>query len=689
MMRKRLFRRSIYIKLVLLLMLLSGLSVLLTAIVLSSYEMRAMKHAELRKLESFAYILMPNLTASVIFDDAMTARELIQPLLHQPSIDAVIVYDSEDQIFASVESADKTEVLTYKPRLISTPLVMDSQHYGKLVVHSNNYEEDKHSQFYTEFLMASLGIILLVTLVLSSWLARRFVNPIILLTDTANKITSSNNYSLRAVTQSKDELGKLTRCFNDMLKNIELRDKTLESKVHERTAELRRANEELHNQAYRDSLSGLPNRRFMLELLKKRAVKDNVMVPFSLFFLDLDGFKEINDSLGHDYGDALICAVAKRLQNTIRQTDFSARLGGDEFTVLINDISDRETLSRIAEEIKSSLSRSYEILGETVHVTASIGICTYPYDAQYYKEVMRCADLAMYEAKSSGRNTYCFFEPVMLNSVLQKRTLLEDLRCAIARNELELCYQPIINTESGLPVKAEALLRWNHPTRGVVFPDEFIPIAEENGLIDSIGLWVAKESVSTVRHIRENYLRDFGVSFNVSPLQLKNNSQWLGKFIDVVSQANLGAKALTIEITENVLIEADSKRLSQLLSLKNEGVEVAIDDFGVGYSSLSYLQQYSVDTIKIDQSFVKNLTTDSAEHTLCLTMINMAKNLNMNVVAEGVEHSKQLEILAALNCDYVQGYLFSTPLLQAEFEVYISNLSVRKLSGDGSMSIHQ
>jgi diguanylate cyclase (GGDEF)-like protein len=651
-------------------MLVAGLSVLITSAIFSAYELDRMRESENVRLHSIAGMLESHLTAAILFDDTVTAKELILPLLLQPNIVNVEVLDKNNVSFYSTQSSDQSQDDSrIADKVISSHLTLDDTYYGKLVIYADNGAEEEHTKAYISFLIGILIIILSSSLIVSIWLGKKFVKPIVLLAETASQITSTNNYSIRADSDSHDELGKLTDCFNDMLDTIEQRDHTLERAVNQRTEQLEVANKKLKSQAYIDSLSGLPNRRYILEMINRMTLEEET--PFSVLFVDLDGFKEVNDTMGHDFGDSLIVCVSERIKHTIRSKDTIARLGGDEFTVILDGLVNHEDLHQVAMKILQELNKPYSINGEVINISGSVGISSYPERGKNTEELMKNADMAMYEAKAAGRNCYRFFEPSMHRRALKKRRLLNDLRTCISDEQLETYVQPIINTKTGVIEKAELLLRWNHPVRGTIYPEEFIPVAEDNGLINDIGLWVAKQAIELTKHVRCHYSEEFCVSFNVSPIQLKKDSPWVRRFIDLVVDARLDDNALLIEITENSLIDSEASSLNQLLSMKNLGVNVAIDDFGVGYSSLSYLQRLEVDMLKIDKSFICNIASDESSATLCHTMINLAKNLDIVVVAEGVEKKEQMEKLQMFGCDYVQGFYFYHPLSTTSFETLL------------------
>jgi diguanylate cyclase (GGDEF)-like protein len=387
----------------------------------------------------------------------------------------------------------------------------------------------------------------------------------------------------------------------------------------------------------------------------------------ALMFIDLDHFKDINDTLGHDSGDLLLKEAAQRLKGCVRETDTVARLGGDEFTVILGQISASENVERVGRDILQKLSEPFQLAEEVVFISGSIGVTLYPEDATEIEELLRNADQAMYAAKQQGRNRYHYFTASMQEHAQTKMRLVNDMRAAIAENQFRLMYQPIVELATGAIHKAEALIRWQHPVRGLVSPDEFIRTAEDTGMIMIIGDWVfrtATEQAARWRMLHDPQLR---VSVNISPVQFRNEGINLPVWFDHLRKIGLAAEGIVFEITEGLLMDASANVTDQLLELHNAGIQVALDDFGTGYSSLSYIKKFDIDYLKIAPSFVRNLTNDPDDLVLCEAIIVMAHKLGMKVIAEGVETKAQLDILAAAGCDYSQGHYFSNPLSEDEF----------------------
>lgn len=431
----------------------------------------------------------------------------------------------------------------------------------------------------------------------------------------------------------------------------------------------KKSDEIIWRQANHDSLTGLPNRNMFYDRLShdiKNVSRAGTLL--AVLFIDLDRFKEINDSFGHSVGDALLIEAAKRLNGCVRETDTVARLGGDEFTIILNGLTDQNCAERIIQLILLELTKPFYLNAKLAYVTASIGVTFFPADANSVEILMKNADQAMYAAKSNGRNCCSYFTSSMRKATEIRSRIAYELRHALREQHLFLMYQPIVDLTTGYIHKAEALIRWQHPERGTIHPIEFISIAEESNLITEIGDWVFKQAVNQVAAWQANYNTNFQISINKSPKQfISKMSDW----VNHLREKKLDGQSIIVEITENLLLDIHELVVKQLLSFRDAGVQVAIDDFGTGYSSLSYLKKFDIDYLKIDQSFISNLDSKSNDRILCEAVITMAHRLGMKVVAEGVETDSQKQLLIAMGCDYGQGYFFSKPLSVENFEALL------------------
>ena len=431
---------------------------------------------------------------------------------------------------------------------------------------------------------------------------------------------------------------------------------------------LRASEEKIRQQANIDSLTGLNNRRCMYDILS--ADIDKPMEDgnnFALLFMDLDEFKDVNDTLGHSIGDELLKNVAKRLQNCVRSIDTVGRLGGDEFIIILREVDQQNIIEQLAKRICQSLSSEFKIQEHMISVSTSIGITRFPQDATTADGLLVNADQAMYARKNNGRNGYSFFNDEMREAMIQRNKTIQDLKTATFENQLELHYQPILDLNTGEIIKAEALVRWIHPERGLISPKSFIQLAEESGQINEIGEWIFRQAAKQIAKWRTKYSTTLQVSINTSPIQYRNNGINIESWCAYLEQLNLSGQAIVLEITEGLLMESSSAVKEKLWSLRDAGFEVAIDDFGTGYSSLSYLKKFDIDYLKIDQSFVSNLTADSEDSALCEAISVMAHKLGCKVVAEGIETEEQSQVLQEAGCDYGQGYLFSRPVPAEQF----------------------
>ena len=434
-------------------------------------------------------------------------------------------------------------------------------------------------------------------------------------------------------------------------------------------AQLREANEnllcaklEISHLAHHDFLTNLPNRVQLNErLTQATALAFRKQRKLAVLFLDLDRFKSINDSLGHTVGDKLLQGVAQRLRDCVRTSDTVSRQGGDEIVILLAELEHEYDAARIAEKILVALSLPFAVCEHTIYVSTSIGISVYPTDSMQADDLIKHADTAMYHAKENGRCQFEFFKPEMNLIAVERQTVEADLRAALAGEEFRLFYQPKVNLESGAITGAEALIRWRHTQRGLVEPDQFIAVAEDSGLITGIGRWVLGEACRQARIWQETGHMNGRIAVNISAVEFRQ-----GDFVEhlraILDDTGFDPSYLELELTESVLMNNAVATITLLTQLKALGVHLAVDDFGTGYSSLSYLKQFPIDSLKIDQSFVRDILNETDDAVIVDAVINIGASLKQRVIAEGIETSEQVSFLRSHHCEEGQGYFFSVPL---------------------------
>ncbi|MGH4118152.1 sensor domain-containing protein [Clostridium sp.] len=431
---------------------------------------------------------------------------------------------------------------------------------------------------------------------------------------------------------------------------------------------LKDSEEKINKLEYYDILTGIPNRRLFVNTLKSEIIKAKFKeTKMAVLFIDLDNFKEINDTLGHDYGDELLKKVAITIKASIKEGDLVSRVGGDEFFILMKDVQDYASISELCRKIQSLLNCGINIDSKHVYSAASIGIAVFPQDGKTSSALLRSADTAMYNSKYNGKSKYCYFDKCMSEAVVRRVEIEKGLRRALERNELEIYYQPQIDIINNKIKGFEALLRWESPELGKVSPVEFIPIAEQSGLIIPMGEWIIK----TV-YLQNNAWKNKGyvydtIAINLSSIQLENDKfeETLKKLI---AETNVNPRFVELEITESILVKDFEKSVKLLTVIRDLGINIALDDFGTGYSSLSYLKQLPINTLKIDKSFIDNIVTNERERAIVDGIIQLAQKIGLDVIAEGAESKEQIELLQSMGCNQIQGYYYSKPLPSAEIE---------------------
>ena len=697
-------------KLIAMSLLSSGAALLLACGGFVAYELTAYREATLNQLTSVAGVIAANSASALSFDDPEAAQHTLSALRSERIVVTACIYAADGKLFAAYYSnarqqlcAAQHEAEASEPRDgldVSMPISGEGDALGTIVIRSRPIDLYERLARYGGILGLVMLFSGLASLPLASKLQRFISGPILQLVETSKRVSADKDFSARAVSDGRDEVGILVESFNEMLEQIEERDhalarhrEDLEAEVGRRTGELREVNatlvreitqrkqaeERIRYLAFYDGLTGLPNRqRFQDRLGRALVSAQSRKQCIALLFLDLDRFKQVNDTLGHTAGDELLRQVAERVHECVRIGDYVgrpdvpeptgevSRLGGDEFTVLLTNLTSAEAAAKVAQRVLDELARPIPVGGYEIYTTASIGIAVYPADGDDLETLLRNADTAMYHAKGRNGNNYQFYTDAMNATAARKLHLASRLRHALEGRQLELHFQPIRDASTGAVCAAEALLRWTEPETGPVRPDEFIPIAEDSGLILSIGEWVLRTACAQMSTWQSEGFEAIRVAVNVSTHQLRQPG-WPKVVARVLEETGLSPAQLELELTESAILEHEDATIRALAELHEMGVGLALDDFGTGYSSLSSLRRFPIERVKIDRSFVADITADPDDAALTTAILSMAQSLQLRVVAEGVETLEQAEFLRARGCHELQGFLFSRPVPAVEF----------------------
>ncbi len=617
-------------------------------------------------LKNNSRIIAENISGALIFEDLTTANEILNTLKAKSNIIYAAVFNKENQLFTAYKVDkdynfvyDQSDTIYWENNsvLIRTPVLQKGENLGNILL---VYTQNEFKSYINFIMMLTLGSIL-ISIFIANLLFRKIhhlmIKPLLYLTDAMQKVTHEKDFNIEIKNESPDEIGILSRGFNKMISQIK------EDLDHRTTVE-----DELKNLAMFDQLTKLPNRHYFHEHLESTIQRHKRKKEhFALLFLDLDGFKNINDTLGHDYGDLLLQEIASRLSGCIRESDFVARLGGDEFTIVLENVEKVEDIEHIADQIIYAISKEIDLDGTKAYVSGSIGISRYLIDSDCANLLMQYADLAMYHAKENGKNDFIFYNAA-LNIEKSRAYLIEtELRSAIENEELSLNYQPKVDLKTNTVETMEVLLRWNSKKLGFVSPAEFIPIAEKSSLIIKLESWVIQTASLQVKTWNKIAKKDYRVAINISQMHFKQKS-FLEDFNTIMQNCGVNLNHLEIELTESAFLSQTEENIQKLSYLQSLGIKISIDDFGTGYSSLSYLKKLPINSIKIDKSFIDGLPNDKDDVAITKTVIDLAKRFNLKTVAEGVETKDQVDLLKELGCDTIQGYYFFKPLSVEAFE---------------------
>jgi len=654
-------RNSFAYKMTLTALLASSMAVgtLMTAfLVFDSISSRALLNA---RLATLADVVGQNSTAALNFGDPAAAVEVLEALRAELPIVTACLYDSSGILFAQYQRqaetrncpASRTQMAapTRKFPSVDRPVIRHGEFVGTVLLVSDVRELEKR---WKRMLLLA-GVLLALTLTIGgvsgSLLQRKISKPIFDLASAMQKVTAEKAFSARVTLSGSDEIAPLGKGFNAMLSELERREN---DKVEFEA--------KLKFQASNDALTGLPNRRLLADRLDQAlALAKREQRILALVYIDLDGFKLVNDSLGHSIGDSLLFEVAARLRTRVRKSDTLARLGGDEFTIILGSLHAKDEAMVVSTMLLDALAPAFYIEDHQLTVSASIGISLFPESAQNASDLMQQADSAMYAAKRNGKNQAMYFTADLGTLVRERLNLENQLRDALARGDIQVHYQPEFDVMSGKLVRFEALARWTHPTLGAIPPNKFIPVAEESGLIIPLGTYVLEKACTEALKWQTIAPYPVQVAVNVSSIQFARK-QFVDEVAEVLSRTGLLPHLLQLELTESVMLNGIHDCAATMKKLKEWGVTFAIDDFGTGYSCLSYLPALPFDALKIDRSFVKTCHLNPARKMLVQSLINLAHNIGLRVIVEGVEIAEQFDLIGRLGGNEIQGYLLGRPM---------------------------
>jgi len=644
----------------------TAMTLLLVSLAYFMHQRKIIKQQASVELTTLSKIYGDTCTAALAFDDKKGATDLLSSLAAKPTVLAASVLNKEGETFASYFASEVSPILLNalnKPEAsagdfpgqdvewfyLRSPIILDGDPIGTFTILADFSDVQAAQGQFATFLLVLFSFALLISLIMSSRFQRHITLPIQHIISTMGDVAQNNDFSLRVQKTTEDEVGRLCQEFNTMLERIEDQD-TL----------LREQKKNLRFLATHDALTGLPNRMLFYDFLERgmaRSRRNNK--GLAVLFIDLDRFKNINDTMGHDMGDILLKAIAQQLRHALREEDTVARFGGDEFVIMLDNLK-VEAIEYVVAKVTRAIKSPVILQGRQVVITPSIGISFFPQHGETADQLIKYADVAMYHAKNSGRDLSQRYMPEMTSKLSARLNLESKLVGALQRNEFTLCYQPQFDLKTRRMCGCEALLRWSVDGQSIS-PVEFIPIAEDNGQIVQIGRWVLQCACAQAVLWQHHGCEPFKVAVNVSPRQFFS-SDLIRDVQLALSDSGLPPNCLELEVTETMIMADVEVAISIMTRLGAMGVAVALDDFGTGYSSLSYFKRFPLNKLKIDRSFVRDVLYDDGDAAITSAIISMARALDINVIAEGIESEEQLDFLRDLDCQYGQGFLLARPL---------------------------
>jgi len=674
-MRQQIQALSIHHKLILLMVTISSIVIGVFSFLIYQNQIEVLKASAVENAHMKASLISDSIKPSIIFVDTFSADKTLALLESDSAIESIHVVLNDKMIFSefykdkyeqrmiSFEEVDLSILESINGGLLT--VVRQIKDRGKLLGYlyiRSNLENMNQQRFrFIKILLTIVVVNLLLVFLLSLYFKKIITDPIDKMVEYVEKLSKTRDYSQRMDLHFQDEIGTLVKGFDHLLDAVQEREMELNEHSDNLQVIVDRRTEQLYQKAHFDSLTGLPNRGLLLDRLNHAiATANRRKTHLAVMFLDLDRFKNINDSLGHDIGDQLLKKTASLLSGICRASDTIARIGGDEFVFLLEGIHQASDAELVANKINKAFDMPLQVSKHQLYITTSVGICIYPEDGDCAASLLKNADVSMYCSKQKGLGNHSFYNKKMNATSLERHEIENHLRMAVKNNELSLVYQPQILLKTNRIDGVEALLRWKNAELGNISPAVFISIAEEIGIINQLGHWVISEAVRQVAKWQADGLDELVVAVNIS------SSQFLGadlvSFVkDEVERYNIAFSRLEFEITEDVFLEHSERTIATLQELQSLGIRIAIDDFGTGYSSLRYLKNLPVDRLKLDGMFVRDLEHNKASQGIVSSTIILAHSLNMDLVAECVETKQQLEFLVEQKCDYVQGYYLYKP----------------------------